>query len=46
MHRRISTPHGGFHGDCATRLGRLPTPEGKPFVIASYIATRGLKPQP
>jgi mannose-6-phosphate isomerase-like protein (cupin superfamily) len=24
----------GFHGDVSSWLGRLPTPEGKPFVVA------------
>jgi mannose-6-phosphate isomerase-like protein (cupin superfamily) len=28
-----------FHGDFATWLGKLPTPEGKPFVVAYEHAT-------
>ena len=31
----MSEPQGrGFHGDFSAWLGRLPTPDGKPFVLA------------
>jgi mannose-6-phosphate isomerase-like protein (cupin superfamily) len=30
----MSTSNGGFHGEFTTWLRRLPTPEGKPFVVA------------
>jgi mannose-6-phosphate isomerase-like protein (cupin superfamily) len=39
MDRGVSLPHGGFHGDLATWLGGLPTPEGKPFVVAHEHGT-------
>ena len=30
----LETSTGGFHGDFENWLGRLPTPDGKPFVLA------------
>jgi aminoglycoside 6'-N-acetyltransferase I len=32
----MKTPDVGFHGDFATWLGRLPTPESKPFVVKGW----------
>ncbi len=30
----MQTPNDGFHGDFSAWLRRLPTPDGKPFVVA------------
>jgi mannose-6-phosphate isomerase-like protein (cupin superfamily) len=35
----VSMPRTGFHGDLATWTGRLPTPDGKPFVVAHEHGT-------
>src|SRR3954470_18816340 len=35
----MTNSKGGFHGDFATWLGKLPTPDGKSFVVAHEHGT-------